>query len=614
VFSSITTRVVVASQVAILGAAGLMTATEFTSVARDLKAGVDRDLEWSTRAAAAQIAERSPGVRIETDADGAMRKIVVETLEFSAFGSSFADDIARVNKGYVTLFRYDPSSRDYLRDATNILKPDGSRAVGTPLDKNGSVFPAVSNGAIYKGVAPILGEKYHMMYTPIVSASGAPIGVLAAGTGKVAVADAKLRDLLLSKLAITLLAVVVIGAATAALMRRQMRAIPELGEAARAIAAGDYTRAVKEDGQTDEIVTMAKAIVVFRDAMQERDRLELETADQNAKAAAERARTEAERARVQAEQQQVLDALSGALSALSHGDVTVQLESKFPREYEALRANYNAAVSALRGAVQTVIGGVATIQGGVSEISEAADDLSRRTEAQAASLEETAAALDQITSTVTKTADGARAAASSVRSTRASAESGGAVVKRAVDAMSQIESSAMQIAQIIGVIDEIAFQTNLLALNAGVEAARAGEAGRGFAVVASEVRALAQRSADAAKEIKTLISSSSDQVSAGVSLVNETGRALQDIVANVASIDALVVEIAHSVESQSASLAQVNTALNDMDRTTQQNAAMVEEVTAAARSLRDETDLVNASAAQFTTTVPAAGDRARRAA
>ncbi|NDC58411.1 MAG: methyl-accepting chemotaxis protein, partial [Alphaproteobacteria bacterium] len=353
-----------------------MTAAEFTSVARDLKAGVDRDLEWSTRAAAAQIAERSPSARIETDTDGAMRKIVVETLEFSAFGSSFVDDIARVNKGYVTLFRYDPSAHAYVRDATNILKPDGSRAVGTPLDKNGPVFPVASKGLIYKGVAPILGEKYHMMYTPIVSASGAPIGLLAAGTGKVAAADAKLRDLLLSKLAITLLAVVVIGAATAALMRRQMRAIPELGEAARAIAAGDYTRTVNHERQTDEIVTMAKAIVVFRDAMQERDRLERETADQHATAAAERARTEAERARVQAEQQQVLDALAGALSALSNGDVTVQLESQFPREYEALRANYNAAVVALRDAVQTVVGGVANIQGGVSEISEAADDLS----------------------------------------------------------------------------------------------------------------------------------------------------------------------------------------------------------------------------------------------
>ncbi len=229
------------------------------------------------------------------------------------------------------------------------------------------------------------------------------------------------------------------------------------------------------------------------------------------------------------------------------------------------------------------------IGSGASEIARASDDLSQRTEQQAASLEETAAALDEITATVKKSAQGAVHARETVQSAMSGAAEGGEIVRDAVSAMGEIEKSATQIGNIIGVIDEIAFQTNLLALNAGVEAARAGEAGRGFAVVASEVRALAQRSAEAAKEIKTLISNSSRQVTTGVNLVDRTGEALRKIVQQVEQIDGLVSEIAASAQEQSAGLAQVNTAVNHMDQTTQQNAAMVEETTAASHALRTET-------------------------
>ena len=228
------------------------------------------------------------------------------------------------------------------------------------------------------------------------------------------------------------------------------------------------------------------------------------------------------------------------------------------------------------------------MQAGAGEISEAADDLSRRTEQQAATLEETAAALDQITATVKKTAEGATQAATVVETSRVAAEKSKDIVERAVKAMSAIETSAEKISLIIGVIDEIAFQTNLLALNAGVEAARAGEAGRGFAVVASEVRALAQRSADAAKEIKSLITASSVQVKSGVDLVGETGDALSSIVSRVMEIDQLMVEITASTQEQSTALHQVNTAVNQMDQVTQQNAAMVEESTAASHNLTQE--------------------------
>jgi methyl-accepting chemotaxis protein len=250
-------------------------------------------------------------------------------------------------------------------------------------------------------------------------------------------------------------------------------------------------------------------------------------------------------------------------------------------------------------AMRTIVHAANSIGSGSDEIASAADDLSRRSEQQAASLEETAAALDEITATVKRSSAGAVEASRVVTSTRSDAERSAVVVRSAVEAMNQIEKSSQSISQIIGVIDEIAFQTNLLALNAGVEAARAGDAGRGFAVVAQEVRALAQRSADAAKEIKTLISTSTAQVGAGVNLVGQTGQALQRIVDQVASIDALVNEISASATEQSTGLHEVNTAVNQMDQVVQQNAAMVEQATAATHSLKGEANELSALVGRF---------------
>jgi methyl-accepting chemotaxis protein len=257
-----------------------------------------------------------------------------------------------------------------------------------------------------------------------------------------------------------------------------------------------------------------------------------------------------------------------------------------------------AAVSSTIGAVTTAANGISS---GAADIRQASDDLSQRTEQQAASLEETAAAMDEITATVRETAAGARRANDAVVDARTEAESSGDVVRRAVDAMGGIERASSEISEIISVIDGIAFQTNLLALNAGVEAARAGDAGKGFAVVASEVRALAQRSADAAKDVKTKILASSEQVEAGVMLVSETGKALQRIITRIGEISTLVSTIAQSAEHQATGLQQVNTAVSEMDGVTQQNAAMVEEATAAARSLAEEADRLTSEVARFRT-------------
>jgi|CXWL01.1.fsa_nt_gi methyl-accepting chemotaxis protein len=304
----------------------------------------------------------------------------------------------------------------------------------------------------------------------------------------------------------------------------------------------------------------------------------------------EQAKVEEDRAARAEEQALVVRGLAQGLSQLAVGNLTTRIDEKFPGDYESLRTDFNNAMEGMQEAMGTIVGSAGGIRSGAGEISTAADDLARRTEQQAASLEETAAALDEITATVKKSAESAKQANSVVTGARADAEASGQVVSGTVTAMAEIEKSAKQIVQIIGVIDEIAFQTNLLALNAGVEAARAGEAGRGFAVVASEVRALAQRSSEAAKEIKALISASSQQVETGVELVGEAGKALQKIIGKVTDIASLMSEITASAQEQSTALAEINAAVNGMDQSTQQNAAMVEETTAASHSLTKEAE------------------------
>ena len=358
----------------------------------------------------------------------------------------------------------------------------------------------------------------------------------------------------------------------------------------RALAAGDRDTPVPYADRIDDIGQMGKAVLAFQEAAQEKDRLEAQAVADRDQAEQDRTQNEQTRAAAAREQSTVVETVAVGLSKLSDGDLTFRITQDFPGEYAKLKSDFNDAMDKLEAAMKVIVSNAEGMLSGSGEISQAADDLSRRTEQQAATLEETAAALDEITATVRRTAEGAGQANTAVVAARSDAERSGEVVRQAVSAMNEIEASAGQISQIIGVIDEIAFQTNLLALNAGVEAARAGDAGKGFAVVASEVRALAQRSAEAAKEIKGLISTSSRQVGEGVELVGQTGEALQRIVVQVAEITSLVSEIAASAQEQSTGLSQVNTAVNQMDQTTQQNAAMVEQSTAASHALAKEAE------------------------
>ena len=364
--------------------------------------------------------------------------------------------------------------------------------------------------------------------------------------------------------------------------------VTAMTNAMRRLASGDSAVAVPAQGRKDEIGEMAAAVAYFKDSEQEKIRIEAAAAAHRQAADAERAANEVEKAEIARNDAIAIAALNEALDHLAGGDLTHRITTSFAPKVESLKSNFNAAADRMQQAIQSINTATGGVNSGADEIAEASDNLSRRTEQQAASLEETAAALDEITATVRKTASGATEASQVVANARADAERSGRIVGQAVAAMTEIETSSNQVSQIIGVIDEIAFQTNLLALNAGVEAARAGEAGRGFAVVAQEVRALAQRSADAAKEIKTLISTSTAQVEAGVDLVGQTGQALSRIVEQVASIDALMKEISASTTEQATGLNEVNGAVNQMDQVVQQNAAMVEEATAASHSLKNE--------------------------
>ena len=289
------------------------------------------------------------------------------------------------------------------------------------------------------------------------------------------------------------------------------------------------------------------------------------------------------------------------IGALAEGDLTQTMNGSFRGAFAELQQNVNATFATLQRTMREVRAATDTLNANSGELRAGSDDLSRRTEQQAAALEETSAALDQITVAVRNSTERAQEATVMVGEATQSAKQSGDVVRNAVSAMGRIEQASKEITQIINVIDEIAFQTNLLALNAGVEAARAGEAGKGFAVVAQEVRELAQRSANAAKDIKGLIGRSSDEVAVGVKYVQATGAALSDIESRVVKINDHIHSIATAAREQSTGLQEVSTAINQMDQVTQHNAAMVEETSAVTHKLKNEADGLAGLVARFRT-------------
>jgi methyl-accepting chemotaxis protein len=499
------------------------------------------------------------------------------------------DKIKTLVGGTATVFMGD------TRISTNVKKPDGSRAIGTALAR-GPVYDAVlTNGETYRGRADILGKPFFVAYDPIKNVRGDVIGILYVGIPEAefmkSVTDTR-NALMIIGAVVTLLATLICLLAT----RRLLNPLEGLGAFMHRLAGGATDVETPWADRSDDIGQMAQAVERFRVAALDRERMAAEAQDTRAATEAERAAVSADKAREAADDQTLIEVLAEGLAALAHGNLTWRISAPVAPKAERLKQDFNAAAATLSEALGAVAGAVDEMQNGAGEITTAADDLSRRTEQQAAALEETAAALDEITATVRSTAESAGKVAGVSNTAMDAARAGGEVAHDANTAMTAIAASSQQISQILGVIDEIAFQTNLLALNAGVEAARAGDSGRGFAVVAQEVRALAQRSAEAAREIKALMLESGRQVEAGVKLVDQTGSALSAIAAEVDQVRVLAAEIAASAREQASGLQEVNTAINQMDRVTQQNAAMVEQSTAASHMLaeqsRDLADLV----------------------
>jgi methyl-accepting chemotaxis protein len=538
---------------------------------------------------AATIIERDiPGVTVSWAANGDAERISAASLPSEFSDHDMIDSIGRMTDETATLFTLDETTSNLVRRTTNVIKSDGARAVGTFLDPNGAPYAAIKTGNTFQGEASILGVRYYTLYKPIFSASGNVIGVLYVGV------KADEIDGLAGRFAkpigyvsglIFLISVVVVGLLT----RRIMRPLPQIAASIKKLACGDTEADIPFANRTDEIGAIANAVEIFRHAAITNKRLEKE---------AEQSRLLVEQQRVAAQQKAEADAaerlrvatsgLAAGLKQLSAGNLSVQLTETFAPDFEPLRHDFNQSVRQLGAAMADISMAIATIDNGTREIAVGAGDLSKRTEHQAASLEETAAALDEITANVqssTQRTEEARAVA--VRANQSAIRSA-EVVSHAEEAMKKIEASSQQISSIISVIDEIAFQTNLLALNAGVEAARAGDAGKGFAVVAQEVRELAQRSAQAAKEIKHLIENSSTEVEGGVKLVREAGDALKTIGVFIMEMNSHMESIATSANEQSTGLAEVNVAVNSMDQNTQQNAAMVEQSNAASSTLAME--------------------------
>ncbi|MVA57561.1 methyl-accepting chemotaxis protein [Agrobacterium vitis] len=495
-------------------------------------------------------------------------------------------------------------------NGTILVHPDQALVTKTLSDVFPAETPKIGGGLVESQFA---GKPVLVNFMPI---KGLPVdGWYLALVVDEAKAYAAIGEFRLAAVIATVIGVIaMVGILALVLSTLVVRPVVQMTTAMSKLAGGDVSAAIPGVQRRDEIGQMGAAVAVFRDNAIERARLEREADSTRTMSEQERRDREAVKAREAEQVSFAVHALADGLGRLADGDLAHSIETPFAGDLERLRFDFNAAVAKLHDAMAAVGQNARQIDGGATEIRASADNLARRTEQQAASVEQTAAALEEVTTTVRDSAHRAEEVGQIVTRARSGAEKSGEIVQNAVNAMEAIETSANQISNIIGVIDEIAFQTNLLALNAGVEAARAGEAGKGFAVVAQEVRELAQRSATAAKEIKQLIRVSGDQVANGVSLVSQTGEALDGIINEVQEINKHINAIVVASREQSQGLQEINAAVNVMDQGTQQNAAMVEEQTAASHGLAQEAAALTELLAQFRLARDATNLTQRRAA
>ncbi|MEH7905317.1 methyl-accepting chemotaxis protein [Rhizobium laguerreae] len=509
---------------------------------------------------------------------------------------SLVDRTAQSIAGVATIFQKQGS--DYVRISTNVKKENGDRAVGTKLVAEHPAQPVLARGEAYYGPAELFGRKFMTGYFPIKNAANANVGILFIGI-PMELYYQRMYELQMLVLGVGAIVMLLVGVLAFYAIRLSVKPLQALTTSVHSISAGDLDGAIPCVEKRNEFGDIGRALALFRDSARARRDLETQAAEQRELSDAERARNDADKRSLDGQIDFAVNQLAAGLGRLSQGDVSQTIGTPFVGRLEQLRVDFNASLLRLQDTLSGIRDSAATIQRNSGAVSASAGELSKRTEAQAANLEETAAAVEEITVTVRSSAERAREANNVVAATKKTADNSGAVVGDAVAAMDRIEQASQRIEQIIEVIDDIAFQTNLLALNAGIEAARAGEAGKGFAVVAQEVRELAQRSADAAREIKSLIETSTREVTAGSELVQKTGSVLASISQEIIAISGHVATIATASRDQSAALQEVNGSVNAMDQMTQKNAAMVAETTQASRLLAGEADTLMALIERF---------------
>ncbi|WP_400083069.1 methyl-accepting chemotaxis protein [Yoonia sp. R78084] len=511
-------------------------------------------------------------IAVTYGADGAVTSVNWDAIP--AFDDHrLIDRVGAISGETATVFVWDQNAGDFIRRTTNIIKPDGERAVGTALGTANPVFDVMRNKQTFRGEAVILGKPYLTIYEPVIDSRGDVIGIFYVGVERTRIDTALASSFWLGSG--TAAAIILLGAGLlAVLISWLLGPLSILADRISQVAQGQLHQTIPFITRKDQIGAIAKEISGFQDELKRAEAV---------KQASDTA---------QAEQAFAVSALRDALEKLAKQDLMVRVSARdgesFPQDYAALRDDFNHFVTHLSRTISD-IGSIADEVERIGQsIGSESAELAARVDSQAKTLADSATSLNRLTEETTqivKKADQADAAAT--RSQSLSSDSRTAL-EAAMQSIGRIEASSGEITKIIGVIEDIAFQTNLLALNAGVEAARAGDAGRGFAVVASEVRGLAKNATDSAKEIKALISTSAAEIQSGNKLVQNTGLKLGEVLEHVESLGGLVSDIAQSVRRQASDLDEINGSVRTLDNMTQKNASMVEQTGTAVRFLRDE--------------------------
>ncbi|MFN3615297.1 MAG: methyl-accepting chemotaxis protein, partial [Rubrimonas sp.] len=597
------------------GALAMVMTIELLSAAERSRERALARQEGSLRTAAMALHYARDEVTVTLAPDGGVAR--VEWTAPPQFADhAMIDRVGGATGETATVFALNPEDGEFMRITTNIVRPDGARAVGTALGKTGPVHQAVAAGQTYRGEAVILGKDYYTVYAPIYGPGGGVDGVLYVGAAKTplaAILGAKLGEMAAG------MAVALTAAALLAwfAVGRALRVVDAFRGALQGMAAGDLETPAPGQDRRDEVGALARGLEGLRetlvsarlqreDAAREREQV-LDTLERSIGAVV-RASTQGDfgarvtetfaEARLQSladgvnriaqTTSAVLTDVQGAVGAMAEGDLRRRVGEGYHGQFGEVARAINATLIRLNDLIAGIQHAADVGAAAIGRIEDGARDLSGRAENQAASLEQTAATMEEMASTVKSNAaalaDADRLAGDVGRKTAAGSET----VAQAVEAVNRIRASSEKITDIISMIESIAWQTNLLALNASVEAARAGEAGRGFAVVASEVRALAQRAADAARDITGLIQTSAENVRDGLGMVEKTGAALAEIEAAMQRLTTMLGSVAAAGREQATGVEEINSAVMQMDRLTQENAALTDRFSNEAQTLSAE--------------------------